>query len=107
MVTPSKPTIYVTPATEDDYYQLVEWNHTILERNDPALDHIFAHPERAIEDVLRTREGFTNPSRKTFKAVLAGDKGESDRMVGYVNIEAWGENWTEEKSAQDSINRGR
>lgn len=100
MATPSKRTIYVVPATEDDYDQLVEWTHTILDRSDPVLDHIFPHAERASEDIPQTREAFMEPSSKTFKAVLTGSKGEGDRMVGYVHVEVQGENWVEEEFAE-------
>ena len=102
MVTPSKPTIYVAPATEDDYDQLVEWKHTVLERNDSALDHVFAYPERAAEDISRTREMFTDPSSNTFKVVLVRGEGEGDPMVGYVTIKMQGENWIEENSVEEA-----
>jgi len=102
MVAPSKPTIYVAPATEDDYDQLVEWNHTVLERNDSALDHVFAYPERAAEDISQTREMFTDGSMDTFKAVLVGGEGEGDPMVGYVTIKTQGENWIKEDSVEEA-----
>lgn len=100
MATPNKPTIYVAPATEDDYGQLVEWTHSILSRGDPIFDSIFPYPERASKDIPQTLEAFTNPSVKTFKAVLTrGSTGESDLMVGYVHITVQGEDWVEEQIA--------
>jgi len=102
MVAPSKPTVYIVPATEDDYDQFVEWEHTVLERNDPVLDHVFTHPERATEDTSQTREMFTDPSGTTFKAVLARSEGERDLMVGYVTIRVLGENWIEEEDIREA-----
>jgi len=104
MATPNKPTIYVVPATEDDYDQLVEWTHAILCRGDPVLDRIFPYPERASEDIPQTLKAFTDPSGKTFKAVFVGSKGEGDRMVGYVHIVVQGESWVEEEIAEGERN---
>ena len=104
MVTPNKPTFHVVPTTEDDYDQLVEWTHTILCRGDPVMDRIFPYPERASEDISRTLEAFMDPSCKTFKAILTGSKGESDRMVGYVHVVMQGENWVEEEIAEGARN---
>ena len=103
VATPIKPIIHVAPATEDDYDQLVEWTHTILGSGDPALDHVFPHPERASEDIYTTREAFTDPSGKTLKAVLTGSEGESDRMIGYVHVVVQGGNWAEEESAEGAM----
>jgi len=74
MAAPGKPMICVAPATEDDYDQIVEWAHTIMDSGDPITDYVFPHQERAFKDIPRTREAFTNSSSKTFKAVLTDSK---------------------------------
>lgn len=99
--TPNKPIIHVAPVTEDDYDQLVAWTHTVMCRGDPVLDYIFPYPERASEDIPQTLEAFTDPSCRTFKAVLKGSKGESDRMVGYVRVAVHGENWVDKESTRE------
>ena len=47
----TKAAIDVAPAVEEDYDQLIEWNHNVLESNDQLLDAIFVYPERAIHDI--------------------------------------------------------
>ena len=102
MTAPSKPTICIAPATEDDYDRLIEWKHTLLEGNDPVLDRVFAYPERATEDISRTREMIADPSNNMFKAILVRGEDEGDPMVGYVTIKMQGENWIEKDSVEEA-----
>jgi hypothetical protein len=85
---------------EEDYDQLVEWNHDVLERNDPLLDAIFAYPERAIHDIIETRTRFTDPTNVTLKAVVRRGDSSGDRVVGYVQFKWMGENWIQEEDAE-------
>ena len=64
MAAQSNPTAHVAPATEDEYDQLVQWSHAVLERNNPALDNIYVNPERAAEDTPRTRTHRLRPPKQ-------------------------------------------
>jgi len=102
VATPNKPVIYVAPVTEDNYDKLVEWTHTVMSGGDPVFDYVFPYPERASEDTPQTPRALMYPSCRTFKAVLTGSEGESDRMVGYVHVGVQGENWIEEEIAESA-----
>lgn len=96
---PSKPTIRVVPSTEEDIEQLSDWTHNVLERDDPVMDAVFAHPELAFKDGAVTRELFTAPTRMTFIAVVVGGgEGGGDRKVGFVTAWLAMDNWIEEEA---------
>ena len=97
--TPSKPTIRVVPSTEEDIEQLSDWTHNVLERDDPIMDAVFAHPELAFKDDAVTRELFTTPPRMTFIAVVVGGGEEGgDRKIGFVTAWLATDNWIEEEA---------
>ena len=86
----AKAAIYIAPAVEEDYDQLVERNHDVLERYDPLLNAIFAHPECAAHDITKTRKRFTDPVNMTLKAVVRGGGSGCDKIVGYVQFKWMG-----------------
>ena len=82
----AKAAIYIAPAVEEDYNQLVERNHDVLEKNDPLLEAILVHPECAAHDITKTRKRFTDPTNMTLKAVVRGGGSGCDKVVGYVQL---------------------
>jgi len=101
MVTPTsdKPTTEVAPSTEGDIERLLHLTYNVLERDDPVMDAVFAHPELAFKDAPTTRGMFTDPSHMTFKAVVVGGgKGGSDCMIGFVTAWLAADNWVEEEA---------
>ena len=103
----AKAAIYVAPAVEEDYNQLVERNHDVLERNDPLLDAILAHLECAAHDITKTRKRFTDPTNMTLKAAVRGGGSGCDKVVGYVQFKWMGENWIQEEVAEAVKQGGR
>ena len=98
--TPSKPTIEIALSVEGDLERLLDLTHNVLERDDPVMDAVFAHPELAFKDAAATRRMFTAPSHMTFKAVAAGGGGEGgDHMIGFVTAWLATDNWIEEEAA--------
>jgi len=96
---PSKLTITVVPSTEEDAEQLSDWIHNVLERDDPVMEAVFAHPELAFKDGAVTRELFTAPSHMTFIAVVAGGgEGGGDCKAGFVTAWLATDNWIEEEA---------
>lgn len=101
--TPSKLPIEVVPSAEEDIGQLMDWLYNVIEKGDPVMDAVFAHPELASKDAPTTREVFTDPSHMTFKAVVVGGgKDGGDRMIGFVTTWLEGDNWVEEEDAAEA-----
>ena len=98
--TPSKPAIEIALSTEGDLERLLDLTHNVLERGDPVMDAVFAHPELAFKDAAVTREMFTAPSHMTFKAVVVGGGKEGgDHTIGFVTAWLATDNWIEEEAA--------